>query len=142
MQNKKFEVLNDEKMTSHFVSLTKIKGQDVIISDICNDAKVDFRNSDERSSHVKNFFVDLYKKPNENNLMHRWIWGDFAQNQMVEGAKLTEEDRLSLDQPITFAELDKSINGANMKWACTPILQVVLSSPGGRNKEIGTNLVS
>jgi hypothetical protein len=61
---------------------------------------------------------------------------------MVEGAKLTEEDRLSLDQPITFAELDKSINGANMKWACTPILQVVLSSPGGRNKEIGTNLVS
>jgi hypothetical protein len=71
MQNKKFEVLNDEKMTSHFVSLTKIKGQDVIISDICNDAKVDFRNSDERSSHVKNFFVDLYKKPNENNLMHR-----------------------------------------------------------------------
>jgi hypothetical protein len=68
LQNKKFEVLNDEKMTSHFVSLTKIRGQDVTISDICDENETPFENPASRSEYIKNFFGDLYKKPNENIL--------------------------------------------------------------------------
>jgi hypothetical protein len=68
LQNKKFEVLNDEKMTSHFVSLTKIKGEEVTISEICNDAGLEFTNANDRSSFIKDFFGNLYKKPNENIL--------------------------------------------------------------------------
>jgi hypothetical protein len=52
-------VLNDEKVTAHFVSLTKIKGEEVTISEICNDAGVEFINGNERSSYIKDFFGNL-----------------------------------------------------------------------------------
>ncbi len=123
LQNKKFEVLNDEKMTAHFVSLTKIKGEEVTISEICDDNGSEFLNVNERSSYIKNFYGLLYKKPNENNLDDNSIpnfLGDVAQNRVVLDAKLNEEERLALDQPLTLAELDNSINGANMKSAPGP----------------------
>ncbi len=123
LQNKKFEVLNDEKMTAHFVSLTKIKGEEVTISEICDDNGSEFLNVNERSSYIKNFYGMLYKKPNENILDGNSIsnfLGDVAQNQVVLDAKLKDEERLALDQPLTLAELDNSINGANMKSAPGP----------------------
>ncbi len=120
MQNKKFEVLKDGKMTSHFVSLTKIKGEEVTISEICNDDGLEFTNANDRSSYIKDFFGNLYKKPNENTLGENCIsdfLGEVAQNQVVINAKLNEDERNTLDQPLTLAELDKSIIEANMKSA-------------------------
>jgi hypothetical protein len=46
--------------------------------------------------------------------------GDVAQNQVVMDAKLKDEERLALDQPLTLVELDNSFNGANMKSAPGP----------------------
>jgi hypothetical protein len=80
LQNKNFEVLNDEKLTSHFVSLTKIKGQDVTISDICDDQESIFVNSSARSNYIKKFFGELYKKPNETfslTIASLNFWGAF-----------------------------------------------------------------
>jgi hypothetical protein len=55
LNNKKFEVLKDEKLTSHFVSLTKIKGEDVTISDICDENETIFVNSTAHSAYIKTF---------------------------------------------------------------------------------------
>ena len=123
VQNKKFEVLNDEKLTSHFVSLTKIKGQDATISDICDDQESMFANSSVRSNYIKNFFGDLYKKPNDTVLSDNCIsefLGDVSTHENVANAKLNDEEKLTLDQALSLAELDKSINEANMKSAPGP----------------------
>jgi hypothetical protein len=61
LQNKKFEVLNDEKMTAHFVSLMKIKGEEVTISEICDDNGSEFLNVNERSSYIKSFYGSYAK---------------------------------------------------------------------------------
>ena len=62
LNKKKLEVLNDEKLTSHFVSLTKIKGEDVNISDICDENETIFENSTARSTYIKkNFWGPLQK---------------------------------------------------------------------------------
>jgi hypothetical protein len=123
LQNKKFEVLNDEKMTSHFVSLTKIWGQDVTISDICDENETHFENPASRSEYIKNFFGDLYKKPNKNILPDTCIpdfLGGVSDHETVLNSKLTEGEKISLDQELTLGELDKSINEANMKSAPGP----------------------
>ncbi len=123
LQNKKFEVLNDEKLTSHFVSLTKIKGQDVTISDICDDQESMFADSSARSNYIKKIFGELYKKPNDTVLSENSIsefLGDVSTHEKVDNAKLNEEEKLILDQALSLAELDKSINEANMKSAPGP----------------------
>jgi len=123
LNNKKFEVLNDEKLTSHFVSLTKIKGEDVTISDICDENEIMFENSTARSTYIKNFFGDLYKKPNNNILSGNCILdflGETANHERVVNAKLNEDEKIELDQALSLAELDKSINEANMKSAPGP----------------------
>jgi hypothetical protein len=45
---------------------------------------------------------------------------EVEQNQVVINAKLNEDERNILDQPLSLAELDKSINEANMKSAPGP----------------------
>jgi hypothetical protein len=35
LQNKKLEVLNDEKMTAHFSSMAKVSKQECAVSEIC-----------------------------------------------------------------------------------------------------------
>ncbi len=46
--------------------------------------------------------------------------GETAIHEKVLNAKLTEEEKLDLDQVLSLAELDKSINEANMKSAPGP----------------------
>ena len=62
-QNKKFEVLNDEKMTAHFSCMAKVSKQECAISEICNDFEQEFASTDLRSSYIKNYFGDVYKMP-------------------------------------------------------------------------------
>jgi hypothetical protein len=123
MQNKKFEVLNDEKMTAHFSSMAKVSKQDCAISEICNDLEIEFPTTELRSSYIKNYFGEVYKKPEGEQLLPDSIsnfLGDTANNNVVQNSKLTEDERSELDLPITLLELEQSINSANMKSAPGP----------------------
>jgi hypothetical protein len=122
-QNKKFEVLNDEKMTAHFSSMAKVSNQDCAISEICNDQEIEFASSDLRSSYIKNYYGEVYKKPPGPQLLPDCITtflGETAHKNVVQNSKLTEEERTDLDMPITLLELEQSINSANMKSAPGP----------------------
>ena len=122
-QNKKFEVLNDEKMTAHFFSMAKVSRQECAISEICNDVEQEFASPDLRSSYIKNYYSEVYKKPQGPPLRPDCIsnfLGDTADKAEVQNSKLTIEERTELDMPITLLELDQSINSANMKSAPGP----------------------
>jgi len=54
LANKKFEVLNDENMTTHFASIAKVGGSDDKISDIRDENGNDFQNDKDRAEFIKN----------------------------------------------------------------------------------------
>jgi hypothetical protein len=120
LRNKKFEVLNDEKMTSHFSALTKICSSDDKISDICNDNGADFSNTKDRAAYIESYYKEVYKKPPtpplEQNCIQNFL-GDVAAHPTVTGAKLTFDEQQELDRPLSLDELEKSIQKANMKSA-------------------------
>ena len=118
--NKKFEVLNDEKMTAHFFSLSKISGSSVSIADIRNDNLQEFDSSSDRSVFIKNYFKDVYVQTprigHVENCIENFL-GDTNAHPVVNNAKLSEAEKISLDLPLTALEFEQSINSANMKSA-------------------------
>jgi hypothetical protein len=73
-QNKKFEVLNDEKMTAHFSS--KVSKQECAISEICNDFEQEFATTDLRSSYIKNY-LGMYTKSHQDLPSHQTAFKPF-----------------------------------------------------------------
>jgi hypothetical protein len=116
-------VLNDEKLTIHFMSFSKIRGQEGAISDICDPEGRAFDTTESRSEYIKNYFQEIYKNPMTANLEQNCIenfLGETAHHNTVTSAKLTNDERLDLDRPISIQELDQSLNNSNLKSAPGP----------------------
>jgi hypothetical protein len=60
---KKFERLNDEKITPYFLKLAKTPESGSTLSEIKNNDDQIFENQKERHSYMTGFYRDLYKKP-------------------------------------------------------------------------------
>ena len=65
MERKKFELLNNEKITPYFLSLVKGSKKDETLENITRDDGTEFENPAERKEFIKNSFETLYKKPAE-----------------------------------------------------------------------------
>ncbi len=119
---KKFELLNNERITPHFMNLAKNCSKSETLSMIKKDSGEDFTSVQESSNHIFNYYKDIYKKDNrtiENVTLDTLndFLGDVSTHRIVSGAKLTNNERDELEQEITVADLTKSINGANMASA-------------------------
>ena len=119
---KKFELLNNERITPHFMNLAKNCSKSETLSMIKKDSGEDFTSVQESSNHIFNYYKDIYKKDNrtiENVTLDTLndFLGDVSTHRIVSGAKLTNNERDELEQEITIADLTKSINGANMASA-------------------------
>ena len=120
MGQKKFEILNAEKITPYFVNLVKCTKSEDSLSGITDDAGIPFNNIEDRNEHIRLSYENLYKKPNANILEPDCIadfLGEVNNNATIINAKLTENEKLDLESPITIEELDLSINTAKMKSA-------------------------
>ena len=119
---KKFETLNNEKITPYFMKLVKTKNLGDSIENLKKDDGTDFINREELKQHVQSYYSSIYKQENNaakftsiadiNNFL-----GPVADHEIVKNAKLTNEERDELESEITVAELNQSINGANFSSA-------------------------
>jgi len=119
---KKFENLNNEKITPFFMNLVKTKNMGDSIDNLRRDDGTAFQDKIELKNYVGEFFKNIYKQENnhaKNATVHdieRFL-GPVSNNDIVINSKLTEEEKNSLETEITLEELTASINKANLASA-------------------------
>jgi hypothetical protein len=108
--HRNFEKLNDEKITPYFMSLARQSSADALLSDIRNENGADFISSNECENYITNYYRDLYENKDNNiegDAVTNFL-GDVATHPDVINSKLTENERLDLERPLSLAELDMS----------------------------------
>ena len=114
----KFECLNNEKITPHFINIVKTKAKEASLDDIVDDTGKVFVDDAAREEFICTSFETLYKKPNnlqlDPNSVENFL-GTTAQHPIVVKAKLSQSKKEMLDKNLTIEELDKSIKNAKTK---------------------------
>jgi len=118
----KFEILNNEKITRHFMDLVKASKNEASINEIKRDDGSEFISENERNDYIQKYFADIYKQPanrSKNSSIEDILnfLGPLQENEIITGAKLTNEERDSLEGQITMEEITQSINESNMASA-------------------------
>jgi len=119
---KRFENLNDEKITPHFMSIVKTKNAGDSLDNIKKDDGSDFISKEERKNFIGSYYANIYKQPNNAskqtsvNDIYRFL-GNISEHPTVVNAKLTEQEKNELESEISDAELTQSINNANLSSA-------------------------
>ena len=118
---KLFEGLHSEKPSPLFLSLARNRNAEKMSQ--INDANGQKFSSDAlKTEFVVSFFEKLYKKPEHETVPDANVIEDFlgpyiCNSDIVQNSKLSEEERNSLEQPLTLAELDNSLKTANFRSA-------------------------
>ena len=121
--HKKFEILNDEKITAHFMSLVKNDYKSESVTLIKNNNGEAFRNLDDLNTYVGNYFKEIYKRDLttvevlDSSRIEDFLGREILQRPEVANAKLSNEEKVELDLPLSLEELEQSMNKANMKSA-------------------------
>ena len=114
-------MLNNEKMTPYFLSLIKGSKKEESLDQVVNDDGTPFNSSKDRNNFIKNTFADLYKIPDDelelNGDSISNFLGPVAEHPTITEAKLTDNEKNSLETALTIIELDRSIENAKLKSA-------------------------
>jgi hypothetical protein len=140
---KNFERLNDEKITPYFLKLAKKPENNDSLAQITDENIRPFPSNEERVECIYKFYKDLYSYPLEPNrnpaadlnpdpdraplgapvpdpgrenqeLTIENFLGDVAHEEEVINSKISDEEKLLLEAPLTLAELDKSMKKAKL----------------------------
>ena len=119
--HKKFEMLNNEKITPFFLNLVKGTKKEDPISSLTKDDKSQFDLDEERNNCIKQTFEQLYaipedEEPLNNDCIENFL-GSVSTHPIVSGSKLNANEKDSMEGPLTIEELDQSINQAKLKSA-------------------------
>jgi hypothetical protein len=120
---KRFELLNAERITPHFMSLVKNSNKNDCPTKICNSEGIPFENQSDLKQHIGDYFKKIYKKVDTGHTLgnvesiNAFLGADISERREVNAAKLTEAEKLDLDVPLTIEELTISINKSNLKSA-------------------------
>ena len=115
---RKFEKLNNEKITPYFMSIVKKSSQsEKSLRDVKNDNGEDFLSSKDQDGYILGFYKTLYKRsagpPPVIECIENFL-GEIQNNEVVTNSKLTLEEKTDLDRDLDIGELDKSVNEANL----------------------------
>jgi exonuclease III len=113
-----FECLHAEKVSPLLLNLAK-KGHGCDkLSNIKNDAGVDFENNEERGRHISDFYRKLYLKDDAvSGSIEEFLGVEICSHPTVTGSKLRDDEREVLDRPLEIVELDQALREANLKLA-------------------------
>ncbi len=121
-QMKLFDCLNSEKPTPMFLSLARVSNSDKKLASICKPNGDNFNDNTERNEYIVNYFKNVYERDqhepqNFSGCMERFLGNNVLASPVVRNSKLTENEKLDLDSPLTIQELDKSLEQSNIKSA-------------------------
>jgi hypothetical protein len=116
-----FSTLNAERITPYFMSLVKNTKQAQTTNDILDNEGNAFSNSEKLSDFVGKYYKEVHKinnmrVPCDRERLEEFL-GDVKNNPELIGSKLTEQERVNLESPLTVDELDNAINQCNMQSA-------------------------
>jgi exonuclease III len=117
-----FDCLNSEKPTPMFLNLAQVSKSDKKLSSVCKPDGSPFTNNMDRNEFIVSYYENLYKKsasepPDLRGCVEEFLGNDIVNSHIVQNSKLSEAERYNLDLPLTIEELERSMDGANMKSA-------------------------
>jgi hypothetical protein len=121
----RFELLNNEKMTPHFINLVKQSKATESLAVIKDDRGDAFVTDKARNQYITNYYRRLYtKNANEVALtdtsISDFLGPDICQSSIVMNSKLTNEEKMSINGEFTLGELDKAASDVNAATAGGP----------------------
>jgi hypothetical protein len=115
-----FEILNSEKMTPLFLSLSNNNTNHENLSNICMDDGTQFMNPSSREKYILDFYRNLYSgekhRPSDVSI-EDFLGPEISNNPLVVGSKLPDNLRAELERDLSLEELDKSISTAKLTSA-------------------------
>jgi len=117
---KYWNLLNHEKPTRFFSDLLKNDKKSDSLDSIVDNNGVNFGNLGNRNQYLVEHFSKLFGTAFKSNFTLEDFLGEDINNPLIEDHKLNEEEKLSLESPITLEELDESLVTSNMSSALGP----------------------
>ncbi len=105
-----------------FLNLARVSNSDKKLASVCKPDGSPFTNDADRNEFIVSYYENLYKKstsepPDLSGCVEAFLGNDIVNSHIVQNSKLSDAERYSLDLPLTIEELDRSMDGANMKSA-------------------------
>jgi hypothetical protein len=105
-----YDILNMEKISPWFLTLAKIKSNKGSLDDIKNDTGTDFLRQSDRYNYIKNFYAGIYRDDRSRDLqpdaIESFLGEDICNEPVVINSKLTPDETLNFDIPLSINELD------------------------------------
>ena len=119
--NDKFYNLRFEKNSSLFNKIfqaSKVGGNVELIKCKEGSSFIEFNNNEARNNYIKTFFGKIYQAQNLPDVsIEDFFWEEIINNPGVQGKKLSENEKLLVDRPLTLQELEDSLNSSNFNSA-------------------------
>jgi hypothetical protein len=121
-KNPNFSLLNSEHITPFFLKMSKGCTQECSLDVVCDYDGRPFSNSTDQREFIYSHFVESFKKnPLEpdslEGCIENFLGLEILIHPIVRNLKLSENERLRLDGPISEFELESALEGVNLKSA-------------------------
>ncbi len=119
---KLFSCLNSEKPTPMFLSLARSSNAGSNLSCICRPDGSQFPSDADKVEHIVSYFENIYRIPTSdcrdyNHCIENFLGHDILGHPIVMNSKLTLDEKVRLDSPLTVEELDSSMEKCNLRSA-------------------------
>jgi exonuclease III len=109
-----YDILNSEKMTPRFLSLSKANKKIVSLDSVCKEDGSAFESREGRYRYIRDFYSNIYT-PDPGNLplqegcIEEFLGPEICNTDTVLNSKLTAEEKIFFDRNLTLQELDKAL---------------------------------
>jgi hypothetical protein len=120
-----FDILNNEKITPHFVNMSKAGKNIDSLAAIKDDNGNAFMNDTCRHRYITNYYRRLYTKENDlpvlnDNSIAEFLGPEICDSSIVKNSKLTEVEQALINTPFSVGELDAAVKEAKSATAGGP----------------------
>jgi hypothetical protein len=113
-----FEILNNEKITPHFVNLAKGFKSEASLDDILDAAGRPFPSTNSRKEYIRSYYQELYATPEDEpesleGCIEEFLGQEILNSNLVKDSIIPLDLREELELQFTIEELDASAQQGN-----------------------------